>query len=1125
MKKYLFFAAALLFAAISCTKETPDTNTELPDAGKQGGRKTIVLNIAGPDTKTYVSDPDHGIISWEAGDAVGVFTDKDATPIEFALSGAAGTSATFTGEVSEGASKIYVFYPYSADATFADGKITMTLPSEQSVVANNVAKGAMVTVGEATKGGDGSYSARLHNAFSYIKFRITGDDIKEIVLSAGSEKLAGKATFSVADGTMTGTGTVSSIRATKADGYFTKDNYYYIPVLPGSVDALSFSMTSNTHGTDTGTTGFDDWKAERVAGSALTFTRGTGLKFDALDQGTKWNWYFDIQDAASLERFRALVAADKFPAEGVAKFTSDIDLSGETLAAAAGTFKGTLDGQGHSITNWTSNGVSLLNVVGDGTAKSVVKGITLAASCDLNMTVEEQDFGFLAKTVAKASEMTDCHNSAGITATVSETGAKNIGSLVGSSKGKILDCSNSGNIILNVQGSLESTDLIEFGGLIGSIVASTDVSSLTNTGNITVNTVSGGSLGRTEIGGVAGYAGGAYTYSSIENSGNITNNGASSNTVYIGGLFGRYGSATLTSGVNDGAISNAGNVTSVWMGGLFGNIQNVTVNASAELAVLNNGDVSNTGNATEQYIGGIVGQQNNEAGPCSVIGAVNKGAVLTNAPATMIRIGGIIGSAHQPLTLGENTNKASVEIGSSVTSTTVYAGGILGYAQSSMTLTTKNTNEGQIRNSASSAGTVYMAGILAYTSSGATLNNQINEGNITNSGTVTSLLEIGGIVGYVPSGVGSVQNSRNGKPGSSDYGRITNSGVAAVARLAGIVCHIYVNNPLTACDNYGPVKNETRCTGTDDSNPVLMVSGIVAFNQGYAGMTIKDCTNHETATLDVLDAGQRAYVGGIWACGNQRFTLDNCDNHAAINFTPATKMSKQFGLAGIAPKVASNTNFQNCDNTGKITFNGGTSDGGNNYIAGIGGTFGSGAANYSNCSNTGDISVTSTSLIRMGGILAYWAAGTISNCSASCDISLTSTGKDYSTVGGIIGYTAGTSLTGLHFTGTIDASGSTKKVYVGGLLAKSNGASEFNDCSFSGNLVGAAQFVPGLYVGGLQANGYAMTFGATSKCVVAAGSKVNGVEVTSLTKDNLVSQSSDNGTFVSTATLTNIVIE
>jgi hypothetical protein len=75
-------------------------------------------------------------------------------------------------------------------------------------------------------------------------------------------------------------------------------------------------------------------------------------------------------------------------------------------------------------------------------------------------------------------------------------------------------------------------------------------------------------------------------------------------------------------------------------------------------------------------------------------------------------------------------------------------------------------------------------------------------------------------------------------------------------------------------------------------------------------------------------------------------------------------------------------------------------------------------------------------------------------------------------------------------------------------------------------LIGATgNNVPGLYSGGLQNNNTTNVFGNTTKCVVGKGSSINGDVVTELTKENLVSQTSNDGTYVSTATLTNIVIE
>ncbi|MBR0245492.1 MAG: hypothetical protein IJQ61_03370 [Bacteroidales bacterium] len=1098
MKKYLFFAAALLFAAISCTKETPDTTAERPDAGKQSGRKTIVLNIAGPDTKTYVSDPATGAISWEAGDVVGVFTDKDVTkPLPFTLSGEPGTSATFTGEVSEGASKIYVFYPYSAgatfsaDATFTDVKITMDLPSKQSVGATNVAKGAMVTVGEATKGGNGSYSARLHNAFSYIKFKITGDDVKEIVLSGGADKLAGTATFSVADGTMTGTGTVfSSIRATKADGYFTKDTYYYIPVLPGSVAALSFSMTSNTHGgTDTGTDGFDDWKAERVAGSALTFTRGTGLKFDALDQGSKWSWYFDIHNAASLERFRALVAAGTFPASGVAKFTSDIDLSGVTLAAAAGTFKGTLDGQGHTITNWTSNGVSLLNLV-----PGTVKDFTLDSSCDLQFNATPgASFGFVCVDVQSGGVLDGVTNNASITQSVSVTGAGSavLAPLAGRSYGLVQNCINNGNIAVTASAASQNVYL---GGIVGYINSGDKLALYNN-----------------------------------ENHGDISYRvNAAGKYIYLGGIAAgtstaAIASATASKGTIDACL-NTGNITYISTNG--GSLEENAGTAASGNYIKVGGVVGYFEGNVTNCINGIDG--NNERGKVTVTIPTKENGACATGPS----IGGVAAFVLRNMTGCKNYGRVSVSgtfagggttnAGCGVTAEFA-AGGVVGQIGASENSTSYSLND------CHNYGALELKGWMAYGNgtgfnfggvagySAAPVSSCSNNASML-AESKGAFVRMGGVVGNTSSTASSLENN-----GALDF-RLVRSTAGAVGTYKQLASQLRIGGVIgLALGNCTDLANKNSLklttTAADNLAAHLQIGGAVGYTEGTL-------TGSNEGKITITHSGKQVKCGGVLGESLAQ-SLSGCVNTGDMDITCGSVDQSWFGgVFGSIPAPGSGNNTHTgLENHGKIDLTITTSQSAGFYY--LGGVAGTSAASqvYTNCKNYGDITYSGHAKMRIGGINAYMnqtAHGSV----VECDITATCTGRDYSEVGGVSAYTAATGLTDWSFTGNINTSGSTKKVYTGGLLGKSNGKAAFNGCLFSGTLTGAAgNNVPGLYVGGLQANNLAMTFGATSKCVVAAGSKVNGVEVTSLTKDNLVSQSSDNGTYVSTATLTNIVIE
>ena len=1145
MKKYFYFAAALLFAAISCTKETPDTTAERPVSPELSGRKTIVLNIAGPDTKTYVSNPATGAVSWETGDVVGVFTDKDVTaPLLFTLSGEPGTSATFTGEVSEGASHIYVFYPYSADATFADGKITMTLPSEQSVGTNNVAKGAMVTVGEATKGGSGSYIVHLHNAFSYIKFKITGDDVKEIVLSGGSDKLAGTATFSVDDGSMVGTGTVSSIRATKADGYFTKDNYYYIPVLPGSVDALSFSMTSNTHGTDTGTAGFDDWKAERVAGSALTFTRGTGLKFDALDQGTKWNWYFDIRDAASLERFRALVAADNFPADGVAKFTESFTVAdGNDLADADGTFTGSLIGNNNTLT-WTANGKPLFK-----TLNGEVSSLNIAGT--VVPTVDGM-FGTIAETVGTDGVIDGCKNYANGVVSVSKiTAWTRIGMLAGFSQGIIKNSENHGALQVTVTGN-SSNHIGEDGGTwIGGIAGQFDASGLTdkvamkacvNKGPValTINGTSGnnymfvgGITGGTTAHAVAdaaeevGSIDGCYNYESVsltlKNGGSMDDNagtGGTANYSNVGGIAG-YVEGNVTNCYN-GTDADHSNVTVSALyptneteqcasrpavGGIAGYVlRNVSGcynygNISAKGTVAGGG-VANAGNGISQdaSFGGIVGQ----IGPQEGYGSYKLSdshnyanleitAWMSTANRTRFDFGGVAGYSHVALQNCTNKGKMTVESKGCFNE----IGGVVGWVKRAVS-NLENT------------------GTLDFT-----LIKTSDEGD-----QISEPIHIGGVVGFAEAGGSGLHNagtsmkvSITGTSGEIFCGGAVGKTAAAsnLTNSADVTLTIDTGAQLRFGGVVGNNTGTLSGTLTDDANLTLNLSNAVkniTFGGvvGWANGNVEACTNGTVKDVKTMtykgSTSSNTWVGGCVAYTATGFSSSGWTNYEKVYIEGME--TKNARIAGVLGDIGANGNgitdeytYSSLINHGSI-LNESVTATGDCYVGGVSAA-GTTYKVFNSCTNYGDIDHTGN-IQRLGGCLAYTdrvnvsGRSTCTDIAAECDIKIDA--KNIGAyVGGVLGY-AYLAPKNMSFKGTIDASSSTNSSWVGGIQGHTgNGNPTFDGCYFSGSVKGRNNNYAALISAGATNGGKVYTF---TNCKIAKGSSLNGTVVESLTPAILV---------------------
>ena len=1099
MKKYLIFTAVALLAAASCNKDSFQEGQPV----STDGTKAVSLSISAPAAKSFVSDPAAGTISWEAGDAVGVFTDLDSTPIQFTLSGDPGTTATFTGEVSEGASSFYVFYPYDAEATFSAGKITTVLPSVQSVGENNVAKGAMVSVGTATNNG-GNYSVTLKNAFSYIKFKITGEDVKEIVLSGGTDKLAGTATFSVSDASMTGVGTASSITATKADGYFTKDTYYYIPVLPGAVAALSFSMSSNTHGTDSGTAGYDDWKAERVAGTALTFTRGTGLKFDTLDQGSAWNWYFDIHDAASLERFRALVAADKFPAKGVAKFTSDIDLSGETLAAAAGTFKGTLDGQGHSITGWTSEGVSLFKDV-----SGTVKDFTIAADCNLQFNpVPCAQFGFVTLDVVSGGILDGITNNASITQTVSvtDTASAVIAPIAGRSYGLVQNCTNNGNVAITATAASQNVYL---GGIVGYINSGDKLalSNNVNNGDISYSLNAagkyvyiGGITAATSTSPIASATSSKGTMDNCENYGDVT-----------------YYCTNGGSMADNAGTAASGNVCKV--GGVTGYFEGNITNCKNEGDVTVTFPTSETGaTATAPSIGGVAAFVLRNISGCSNYGQVSLKGTFANAGGDAIPagagcvkepcVGGLVGqvgtaTGAEAYSISDCHNYGVMNIYTWMqpgNGTGVNIGGVVGYTKA---------NVSSCSNEIASPGKMMVSNKIAY-------------------------IRQGGVVGRIDNSSASAYDLTNDS--ACDFVFLRTAGgnqIKSELHVGGVIG--YSNAPAEKLCN----KKAINVTVTGDGatgDAQLRFGGVIA----RSSANVKDALNEGNITITKNAVSNGSVIGGVIGWGNTNLNdtgvatiLENRGN-ITLQGTPTAVQTLYFGGVIGYPDGAK---IKGALNSGNLLVN---HNSGETNVGGIVGKNTSADARFYNCSNSGTVTVKSnTAKLNLGGIAGYnsnanflldncvnQAAGEIAfsgkasaavrvggvigsvdggqmvfNSPANyADITVTGSTSSDQNIGGLVGYAPSTKYNGCTVEATIK-SPSNANGFVGGIAGRTNvNGVTMKGCRLNVDVQYAANNYHGLVAGSHNSADQTVNLGTDEEPFsIVKGSKLGAVTVNSYT--------------------------
>ncbi len=996
MKKYFFAFAALVMAAVSCTKEQ-DIQQTAPEQ-ISGSKVALSLSVSSTPTKTYVSDPATGAITWEAGDAIGVFTDLDTSaPIEFTMAGAPGATATFEGSVTQGATKLYAFYPYDAGATFADGKITTTLPSVQEFGANNTVKGAMVALGTGAKNLDGTWNVTLKNAFAYLKFKIATEDVKEIVLNAGSGKIAGTATFSAADASMTGTGTTATIRATR-EGYFTKDSWYYIPVLPGTVDALELSMDSNTHGADTGTPGFEDWKAARTAASAITFTQNQGKEFPSLDaDGTtnKWTWYFDIHDAASLERFRALVAAGKFPAAGVAKFTDSFSVSGDDVAAADGVFSGTLHGNNNTLT-WTANGKSLIKVL-DGE----VSGLNIAGT----VTPEVNGmFGTVADSVTVGGVIDGCKNYAdGVVSKSSINAWTRVGMIAGKSNGLIQNCENHGDLQITVTGNASNSVATEGGTWIGGIAGQFDASGLVdkisiksciNDGSVSleidgtssnnymfVGGITGGTMAHTvasatsEIGSIDG----CYNYKDVsltlKNGGSLTDDAGvegSANYSNVGGIAG-YVEGSITNCYNGTAENNAdAEVSSLFptkengacvsrpaIGGIAGFVlRNVAgcynygkVSIKGTFA---GGGTGNPGNGVSHEVdfGGIVGQAGpaSDADSYSISNCHNYGALdfkgwMAYGNGTGFNYGGVAGYSSVALVNCTNNSSMSVEskgaynrIGGIVGNTTSSLSALTN--NSTLTLNLKRTTAGEVATYKQLMQELFVGGVVGKISNGKAMSTLINNGDITLSvnsadalafSSASKHLSIGGVAGYL-SGAANLS-------GLSNTGSIvlnSNQTLTKNVNLGGVVgLFESTTSSLTDFSNSGNLTNNISTSGA------VNVAGITTQIQAatFSGTTYNsgDITNNGSSTAS---SGEMMHIAGLIGIV-QGTKLNGTAGSYITNSGNITNTGSAFWqtIGGVVSHCNSSADasITYCKNTGKVSTTGGNTntDASNLAIAGV----------------------------------------------------------------------------------------------------------------------------------------------------------------------------------------------
>ena len=208
-----------------------------------------------------VLDSDGAHVLWMPGDEISIFQEGSDPALFRCIDKQNVAIATFEGEITtrvitgdnEGsdlnAKYYWGLYPYDANASYVDGLITTSLPSEQTAVAGSFDDDLFITIGRSE-----TTEMPFFNVCSGIKFTLDRDDIRAVTLTAdGGQALAG--TFSVGFDEETGKPVVkeildgvSTITLTLAgEGEcFQKETWYYFITLPQTLEnegGVTFTFT------------------------------------------------------------------------------------------------------------------------------------------------------------------------------------------------------------------------------------------------------------------------------------------------------------------------------------------------------------------------------------------------------------------------------------------------------------------------------------------------------------------------------------------------------------------------------------------------------------------------------------------------------------------------------------------------------------------------------------------------------------------------------------------------------------------------------------------------------------------------------------------------------------------
>lgn len=614
-----------------------------------------------------------------------------------------------------------------------------------------------------------------------------------------------------------------------------------------------------------------------------------------------YTWISNAEELNSLQRVaQKMTDGDALSYNYVLK--NDIDASGlstyNTIGSDDKSFRGTFDGNGHTIVGLQANG-GLFGKLGSG---AVVKNINIASSV------------FTGKNTGDNVGAVAAENNGGTISGISGYGntvkgsSGYIGGLVGKNYGDISNSNDYSTVIAGagtVAGGIAGVNGTNAGKDKGGTIDNVQSNSAVTTGVLAENQYAcnlGGIVGKNEM---------------LLNKYNINN-------VSAHGVTGKTGNTKTSGGIvgtNEGRISNAYNESIIHgsenIGGVAG--KNVTQASNSNMAELN--DVANAveiiGDAGSQNVGGLVGMQdhattNQGRNTGAITGCTNVGGMvgyntaasylnnLENSPQATItgitNVGGIAGvnegviSAYDQLNLlnsgkiygwenvggiaGKNSGsidnvnsninlyvidkatRNALKGNAAITPNAQFFGGVTG---ENVGIITNATNRARV----DAAQASYVGGIVGRnTSEGGKVGQLLGMGN-SNEGFVIGKNYVGGVIGKNEVAItGTVEQSVG----------IVNSGtvIALAGGAGGIIGENSANITHVIMTNEGEVHGNASDGGTEENG----TGGIIGVNAVGANISNSSLMNRVNGNVSGV-----ANVGGIIGINHGVITGGRDDNN------------------------------------------------------------------------------------------------------------------------------------------------------------------------------------------------------------------------------------------------------